>query len=441
MKIKLITFLCLTSIILKAQQASIQFFRSNDKTGIAIFETTKADTIPFTGIKVRVGGNFAQDFQSLNHQNKAIFVASTGAPTVNTNELIKLTPGFNLAMANLNIDVQLADGVRLNLTNYLSTRHHQETWVKSGYIQFDKLPFLKNNLVDSIMKQFTIKVGDLEVNYGDQHFRRSDAGNTIHNPFVENYIMDGFTTEIGGELYYHSKSGVIAMGGIFNGQLNPTVIASTKIDSATGKLNRYEPAFLGKLGYDKQLNKNLRLRITGSVYSIKSSSRSTLFFGDRAGSHYFLVGENTAATTTANAWSGRYNPMFSQQINTFIINPFIKYKSLEFFGTYEISKGRTITEKVLRKNIQYAADLIFRFPAGRENFWLALRYNVLSAELSLVPSDITISRIVGSAGWFVTKNIMLKVEYVDQQYKNFQESDIRSGAKYNGFVIEAVVAF
>ena len=131
-------------------------------------------------------------------------------------------------MANLNIDAQLDDGIRMNLTMYLSARHHEETWVKGGYIQLDKLPFLKSKMADKIMKSFTIKVGDYEVDYVDQHFRRTDGGNAIYNPFAENYIMDEFATEIGGAVYYLPKTGIIAMAGITNGQLNPTVIAAKK---------------------------------------------------------------------------------------------------------------------------------------------------------------------------------------------------------------------
>jgi hypothetical protein len=430
MKIKfLFLFVIVASVALKAQQPALQYFRPNDKLGINVFETTKNDSTPFTGLKVRIGGNFSQDYQALKDKNTS------------TVPLMKLTNGFNLAMANLNIDVQLADGIRLNLTSYLSTRHHEETWVKAGYIQFDKLPFFKNDFIDEVMKSVTIKVGDLEVDYGDQHFRRTDGGNTLFNPFVENYIMDEFATEIGGEVYYHSKSGFFALGGITNGELNPTVVASAKVDTVTGKLNQYDPAFHIKLGYDKQINNDLRFRITGSLYSVKSTGSNTLFFGDRTGSHYFLVMENTSATTTTNAWSGRFNPAFGEQVNTLMINPFVKFRGLEFFGTYEMAKGRTITETSKRKATQYAVDLIYRFPAEKENFWIGARYNSVKASLVANPNDITINRLVGSAGWFFTNNIMLKAEYVSQMYKDFPTSDIRSGGKFNGVMLEAVVGF
>lgn len=421
-----------------AMAQKIQYSRPDNKNGINVFETTKNDTVAFTGLKVKVGGNFTQDFQMLRDKNDATAVIKNG---VNVNQLMKLTNGFNLAMANLNIDVQLSDGIRMNLTTYLSTRHHQDTWVKGGYIQFDKLLFLKSDFINNLMNYFTIKIGDFDVDYGDAHFRRTDGGNAIYNPFVENYIMDAFATEIGGEIYYHSKGGFLAMGGITDGELNPTVTAATQTDVATGKLNRYAPAFHGKLGFDKQLTPDFRFRLTGSFYTNKSSNLNTLYWGDRTGSHYFLVMENTQADPSNNAWSGRYNPLFSEQVRSFAVNPFLKYKGLEFFGTAEMAKGRTISETSLRKANQFAGELIYRFPEEKENFWIGARYNAVNAALPGNPNDININRVTASAGWFLTKNVMLKMEYVSQTYNNFPITDIRNGGKFNGAMIEASVGF
>jgi hypothetical protein len=92
------------------------------------------------------------------------------------------------------------------------------TWVKGGYIQFDKLPFLHSDVIDNIMKYVTINIGQNDVDYGDQHYRRTDGGNTILNPFIENYIMDEFAPEVGVEFYYHSPSGFFLMGGITDGE-------------------------------------------------------------------------------------------------------------------------------------------------------------------------------------------------------------------------------
>jgi hypothetical protein len=329
----------------------------------------------------------------------------------------------------------------MELTVYLATRHHQDTWVKGGYIQIDKLPFLKSTLINNMMKAFTIKVGQYDVDYGDAHYRRADGGNSMYDPFVENYIMDEFATEMGGEIYFHPKAiPIIAMFGITNGELDPVETASTVVDSATGKLNKYAPAFHAKLGFDRTW-KDLRVRLTGSIYEDKSANDNTLFFGDRTGSRYYYVIENTAATSDGNAWSGRIDPGFDEQVTTFMINPFIKFHGLELFATYEMAWGRMIYETNKREVTQGAVDLVYRFPEKKENFWIGGRFNEVTGSLLLNPNTVTIYRGVGSVGWFVTKNIMAKLEYVYQQYDNFASTDIRSGARFGGVMLEGSVGF
>jgi len=449
-KIVIILWVVMTvlGISASAQHQSMQYFRPNDGRGINVFETGKDDTISFHHLRVKVGGNFEQSYQMLRDNNTALPATAEGF-VGNVTSLIPLTNGFDLAMANLNIDAQLADGIRVNLTVYLASRHHEDAWVKGGYIQFDKLLFLHSSLIDTLMKSFTIKIGQFDVDYGDQHYRRSDGGNTIYNPFIENYIMDEFATELGGEIYYHHSSGLFLMLGATNGELDPTVVAGTKIDSTTGKPNHYDPAFQAKLGFDRQISTDFRFRLTGSVYSDHSANSNTLFGGDRTGSHYFDVMENpNVAKGTVlsdendySPFSGRFNPGFSEEVNTFMINPFAKYKGLEFFGTYENAKGRSITEFTQRQAIQYAADLIYRFPAHTENFWIGVRYNTVKSAVQGYTQDITINRGVASAGWFLTRNIMLKAEYVHQDYLNYPSANILNGGKFYGTMLEASIAF
>jgi len=430
-----------------AQQGAMQYYRPNDKTGLNVFETTKNDSTGFQKLHVKVGGSFEETFQNLNDKNTASAMNQNGY-TGNVNSLESLTPGFDLAMANLNIDAQLADGIRVNLTTYLASRHHEDVWVKGGYIQFDKLLFLHSAFVDNLMKSLTIKVGQFDVNYGDQVFRRTDGGSTIYNPFVENYIMDEFATEIGGEVIYHHKSGLFALGGVTNGELDPTILSSTKVDSATGKINKYDAAFHGKIGYDKQLTEDLRLRISQSFYVDKSANSNTLFGGDRTGSHYYDVMSNAAiakGTTLSNAndynpFSGRLNPGFSEEVNTFMSNAFLKYKGLELFGTYENAKGRTATEKTQRQATQYAFDVIYRF-THNENFWVGFRYNNVNAALQGYANKVTIEREAASAGWFLTHNVMLKLEYVSQVYMGYPANNILNGGKFYGWCAEASIAF
>ena len=424
----LITLFCLNA------NAQVSNLRPYDKSGINVFEAPKDSSAIFNKLKVQFGAGFTQSFQGLKHEN------AVGG-------LYKMTPGFNTANANLFMDVQLADGIRLNLTSYLSSRHHNETWVKGGYIQFDKLPF-KGTLWKDIMSVTTIKIGHMEINYGDQHFRRSDGGQTIYNPFIENYIMDGFTTEIGGEILVR-KNALFGMVGVSNGMIKGNIdsLIATPQDANVHK----SPAIYLKGGFDKQLNQDLRLRFAASFYSNNSSGGQTLYGGDRTGSNYFMVMEKVGATSTTNAFSGRFNPGFTKKVNALQLNAFVKLKGLELFATYENAKGRSKTETNVRGAEQMAIDGVYRF-GETEDFFIGAKYNVVTAALADVAAvgttpaiiytgDVKVDRIAFAAGWFMTKNILLKGEYVTQKYKDFPGTDYRNAGNFKGYVIQAVVGF
>lgn len=405
--------------------------RAYDKSGLNVFETPKIDNYDTDGFKLNVGGSFTQSFQSLKHSNTADPKLVNG---VDANKLVSIVPGFNTANANLYMDVQLDEGINMNMSLYLSSRHHNETWVKGGYIQFDKIPFINIDLLDNFMKYATIKVGHMEINYGDAHFRRSDNGNSLYNPFVENYIIDGFATEIGAELDLQHK-GFLGVAAVTNGMIKGDISEVLPVEGATSGV--HNPAFIGKLGYDKQISESIRLRVTGSGYYTAGSLSNTLYGGDRSGSHYFGVMEN--ALSTSAAFSGRFNPGFSDKVGSLMGNLFLKVKGLEWFSTIETSSGRNRTETTERKASQLATDLIYRF-GKNENFWLGARYNTASSEI-LNSTDVKIDRIAIVGGWFVTKNLLTKVEYVTQDYSDFAKTDIRNGGNFNGIVVEAVVGF
>jgi len=406
-----------------SQQAKIQNLRPYDKGGINMFETPKTDTVPFDDVKVKIGAGFTQQFQALKHSNTS----------TSTSQLYKLRSGFNLATANLNIDAQLAKGIRLNLISYLSARHHQETWVKGGFVQIDASPF-NSEILDNIFKYVTVKIGHYEDNYGDAHFRRTDNGHALYNPFVGNYILDAFTTEIGAEIDFQ-KNGFLAVAAIHNGEIQGNI-------NETPTRN---PSFIGKLGYDKQVNTDLRLRLTGSIYHNNGAASNTLYTGDRGGSRYYLVMEPAltggAATTAKDAaWSGNLRPGFSRQVTAIMINPFIKYQGLELFGTYETAKGKAITEATKRDVTQMVVEGVYRM-GKNENLFVGLRYNTVKAELAGMAQEVKVNRVQAGAGWFVTKNMVVKAEYVNQKYNGYPTANLLSGGNFKGMIFEAAVGF
>ena len=415
-KLIVLSLLFGTMISNSQDKRSLDNFRQPDKNGINVFETPKDSASTFEEVKVRIGGSSTLQFQAIDHENSGVVA------------LKEIGYNFNLATANLDLDVALYDGVRMHLRTYLSSRHHPEPYVKGGYFQIDKLNFIKEDFLKEFMDYATIKIGHMENNYGDGHFRRSDNSQAIYNPFVGNLIMDAFTTEVGAELYYQ-RNGLISMIGITNGKLNQAVD-----NPDTGGAS-----FLAKLGYDKQLNEDFRFRLTGSLYNTGAVRTSYLYSADRTGSRYYLVLENEDASTSGNFRSGRYNPNLRNKITAIMFNPFLKYKGLEFFGTIESAKGKANSEAQERTAKQFAGEVIYRF-GNNENFYLGSRYNKVDSE-EANGDDIEISRFQLSSGWFMTNNILLKMEYVNQKHDGYNSASIFDEGKFSGIIFEAVISF
>lgn len=414
-KVFLTLMLAFAGITMNSQK--LQNFRPVGYDGLNTFETSK-DTTQFKKIKIKVGGDFALQFQGLDHSN-------------DLDNLVELGSNLNLPTANLNLDAQLADGVRVHLRTYLSSRHHNESWVKGGYLQIDNLDFVKEGFASNLMDVVTVRIGKDQINYGDAHFRRSDNANAIYNPFVGNYIMDSFTTEAFVEVNVMPKNWIGVLG-FSNGNLNESVVKNDD-----NKVTVY-----GKLGYDSQINEDLRVRLTGSFYNAGGYTNGNhLYSGDRGGARYYSVLDEEGAN--ANFRSGRFNPGFKNE-TAFQINPFVKMKGLEFFGIYEVSKGTRTEGSVDGKYTQVGAELLYRFGSW-EQFYVGGRYNSVKGFGEYVtgspePTSVKIDRSNIGFGWFMTKNMLTKVEYVNQSYdENFTGN--LANANFKGLVLEAVISF
>jgi len=389
-------------------------FRAPDQRGINEFEPTKDTDYDFEGVQVRVGGASALQFQAIDQENA-------------DNTVFDLGTDFNLATANLDLDVLLYDGVRMHLRTYLSSQNHEDAWVKGGYIQIDKLEFISKGFAEGIMDHLRIKIGHMENNYGDAHFRRTDNAMALYNPFVGNYLMDSFTTEVGAEVYMFNGPW-LGMVGFTNGKLNQ----STQTEGGTS------PSLLAKIGYDNYLSEDVRFRLTGSVYHTNENRNVYLYAGDRAGSRYYNV--MTGPDGGDGFRAGRIDPNFRNELTSFMINPFLKVGGLEFFGIFEVSTGKSDLEPDERTWNQYSGELIYRF-GNNEKLYVGGRYNRVDGELSGSNVDVSVDRFQAAAGWFMTKNILAKLEYVTQSYDDYPLGDIHRGGEFDGLMLEAAISF
>ncbi|WP_348822717.1 hypothetical protein [Flavobacterium aestuarii] len=457
--------LSITTVDAQVSFRKIQNQIPRSKDGLNVFDVKK-DDVEYDGMSIDLGGAFAMQFQALksfNDQKEGTYTASNGASiagngTTNGYRLNALENNFNLPAANMTFGAQLADGVRVNLDVYLASRHHNETWVKGGYLQIDKLDFIQKGFMEDIMQYATIKIGQMENNYGDAHFRRTDNGNALLNPFIEGNIMDSFQTDMGMEVYYN-RSGLVSMLGITNGKLNQGVaeIVPNPANAANpDQNNTISPTILAKIGFDKQLNKDLRVRITGS-YNHNANMSSNPWSSDRAGSRYFGVMSHQAYSYNGeaisnnfdpkeNASTGRFSPNYGNWYTAFMINPFVKYQGLELFGTLEFTSGgdHKGTDETRKVN-QYAGDLVYRF-GKTEQFYIGGRYNIVSGKLSNASEKVEVNRFEASTGWFMTKNIIAKLAYTNQNYSDYTQYSGNSlndlyGGNFNGVMFEAAITF
>ncbi|MFO8099073.1 MAG: hypothetical protein R6T83_05540 [Salinibacter sp.] len=386
----------------------LRYNRPVGQDGVTTFEPSMEDDTPYDGFAVKLGGAFAQQLQGITQSNDA-------------GDLTDIGRGFNLATANLDLDAQMAEGIRLHVRTYLSSRHHPEAWVKGGYLQVNELPF---DGLDGLMRNVSIRAGHFMPNYGDTHFRRTDNADAIQNPFIGNNIVDAFTTEVGAEATAQSN-GFLAVGG-FGGQLNPTV--ENPDDRA--------PSFYGKVGYDDEATDGVRVRLTGSVYYTSESNSGQLHSGDRAGSRYYNV-------VSGGDWSGRLRVNYGDQVTAFMVNPFVKVGGLELFGTIETIGGEAAGNNDARTN-QYAAEAVYR--VLNDNLFVGARYNTVTSDRDLggdTPdwNEVSIDRWQLGAGWFMTKNILVKAEYVTQSYNDYPSGATEAGAEFDGVMVEGVVSF
>ena len=455
----MIAAICFSGNIM-AQQVTfghIQNQIKRDQTGLNQFDVKK-DSVEFKGLSIDLGGAFNMDYQAIDSFNDQ--PATFALPSkIAGYRLMNQENNFNLPAADMTLGAQLFDGVRVNLDIYLASRHHNETYARGGYLQIDKLDFIKKDFLAGIMKYATIKIGQMENNFGDAHFRSSDNGSTLRNAFVGNNIMNAFTTEMGMEVYYN-RSGWVSMLGVTNGNLNQgtqEVFYTAGPDANTV----VSPTILAKFGYDKQLDKDLRVRLTGSLYHNANLGNSNLYSSSRSGFGFWGVlnnnayknnGVDVAASYNAKATpEGTFNPNFKNWATSYMFNPFVKYKGLEFFGTVELTSGGDkagVDDK--RTANQYAADLVYRFGKS-EQFYIAGKYNTVSGKLSNADAqEVTVDRFESSIGWFMTKYILAKLDYVSQNYRDYSQfvgnpatanANNFYGGKFNGLVFEATISF
>lgn len=371
--------------------------------------------------------------QALDHKN-AFDAKGVALP--------KVEPGFQNAFGDLGFIGKFGKNQELEVVFdlYLSSRNHPSTtYGDEGYMILHGVPENLESLkfLTPLLSKVDIKAGQMLLNFGDAIQHRSNNAIVQKNPLVGNFVVDPNIVSIAMEV--SNKPGRINwLAGISNG--------TTTEDWNAGRGFAYH----GKLAvYPIQsLRTSISyIRANNSENATKAAGGSAIqmFSGNRSGERY------------AGILGGGQAPggVFPQAGENFMAAQFdVTYEDknvpLQFYGNF----GRT-TDKDINGPAAGTPEETWNYYAAQATYnitpalYAAARYSgATTSMLNGTPSDGKVNRIQIGGGLWLTKNVLVKVEYVDQKYRGFATGQmVNNGVQawrnpeFSGVISEVSFAF
>lgn len=386
--------------------------------------------------KLYLGVHTVGTVQALDHEN------AVPADDEEGTELGSLESGFQTAWGNIDVRGTFGDEEEIELffDLYIASRPHaSQTYGHEGYLLIRGVPENVKGLqgLNTVFDHIDLKVGHFEINFGDNPLRRSDNADVQNNPLIGNFLVDSENVEVGAEIYGEP--------GVFNWLVGVSSGTNTE-DFQEGRGN----ALHGKVWLELPAD----LRLAGSYYTVDHSdngpgrpipgSKSNLFASNRSGGRYGGVFGGGGAP-------GQVLPTNGQDVSAWQADVTWNRggRPLELYANYgntsDDDTNGSLPESPAEEWSYYTAEAIYRFT---ENGYGAVRYTAAEAdELMGLPSDGSVDRIQAGFGFWLTENLLGKVEYVTQKYRNFAVGDVVSGVQawrnpeFDGVVAEVSFSF
>ena len=387
--------------------------------------------------------SFAQDTTNSQESKQILKISgySTGAVQFLTqdNDLHNLPHipwGFQSARGNLNFSAHIADGIDVFFNAFLSSNHHVGQWYDDmGYITISKLPESSDifGLNNTLFKYVTLKAGFIPVDYGLWWEIRSDNADVQRNPLIGNYIVDA--NDVEPSLEIKTKPGLL------------NALIAFGDGTTTGD---FTPGRGNEVNAKVWLDMNKEFDLAASVYKSNQANNGTgypnggsttdLLAGNRSGSQYSgIFGDNPEA--------GDIAPQKGQNVTAYQFDGYYNMLPVKIFGMYGYTKDADINGSAPGTPQEswsyYGGDVTYYlFPA----LYVAARYSAATSGMyqgiDVSANPVSANRIQVGAGLWVTKTMLLKLEYVNQHYKNFPAgSSYAFNARFHGFTTQFSVAF
>jgi hypothetical protein len=380
-------------------------------------------------MQVLMGFQAVTRFQDLIHAD--VYSGGVRRPRVG--------PGFQTPFGDLSFLARFDDVMDVYYDLYLASRPHESsTYGHEGFIILHRMPgsLGENNLIQWFFDIADVKVGAFDIDFGDSRYRRSNNARVQYNPLVGNFVVDPETDEIGVEVY--SKPARLSwLVGLTGG-------------STTGHADRG-----GGFGVHGKLWAEVTpdLRAALSAYRVDHSSsgtgtaasgdKSSLFSGSRSGGPYdeVIAGGNAPGNILPS--NGKDVTALQGDL-TWNRWPYEVYGNLGWTRDSDINGSAAGSPE--ERWYYGAVEGVYHLTP---NLYGAARYSgAFAGKINDTSSDGVVHRVQAGGGYWFTRTMLVKLEYVYQWYDDFSPAEGQVGGidvwrdpSFNGVILEASFSF
>ncbi|HEY0156656.1 MAG TPA: hypothetical protein VGF28_05125 [Thermoanaerobaculia bacterium] len=346
--------------------------------------------------------------QALNHKN--VFDSKGNA-------LAKVSPGFQNAFGDLGFIGKFGKNEEITVVMdlYLSSRNHpSQTYGNEGYILLRGVPENLQGLkfLQPVLSKVDLKAGHMLVDFGDAGNHRSNNAIVQKNPLIGNFVVDPNIVSIG--MQVSSKPG--KYGWLLGGS-NGTTTEDWNVGRGfayNAKLYAYPIEGLrtsvSYIAADQSDNPN----------KSGGGSQLQMFTGNRSGERY--AGVLGGGQAPGNVFPQAGEKFSAAQFDVTWDNG----SPVTLYGHYGITQdldiNGTLPGKPEEKWNYFAGHVKYNITP---TLYAAARYSgATTSMLAGANSDGKVDRIQVGGGFWLTKNLLMKVEYVNQKYSGFREGQI-----------------
>jgi hypothetical protein len=340
-------------------------------------------------------------FQAITQQG-AYFDNATHHPV----EYPGLNPGFQTAYGNLDFLATIPGKLDVFFDLYLSSvGHPSTTYGDQGYIILKQLPPpFADGALGALFDYINVKAGAFDIDFGDANYHRTNNAYTFRNPLIGNELVDTDAEQIGAEVY-SVKGPVYWLAGVGNGTTDEYFDYGS------------EPSVHGKIwGYPTP-----DLRLSASAYYCNLANTANAAAGGANNQITDLYastrsGEPYNAIFNAGDDAGNITPMAGLDVQAYQGDLTWNCWPWELYGNVGWTQDSAYDERWL-----YGAGMATYHITSA--LYLAAQYSyAIAGAVNGVDSSGWVERFQVGGGYWLTKSLLCKLEYVYDQYNNFSPS-------------------